>query len=168
MQPSLWNKADARPATTAATATPLHEESQMKSALILAALWLGVPGPLVEASTEAAEQTGVADEHLLSYLLSEHPGGRYSGACSDAGACGPFQLVALWEQHFELDRHDDAEAALLFALVVDRAQQKHGQDWRASIKCAKASRDDCAAAREWRRIERRLLELADAIDGALP
>lgn len=104
---------------------------------------------------------------LISYACSEHKGGRWSGACSDEGACGPFQLMPLWPRHFgyELDAREEplpaaAMTAQLFTYSRDRHEHCDGDHtWRAHIKCSRSSRDSCGSASRWMDLEEDLREL---------
>ena len=127
-----------------------------------------VPADLAAGTVVAAYRHDVAPEVLASYLLSEHAdGGPYdSGRCSPAGACGPFQLAAMWGRRFEVDREDPIESADAAARLIRYARDRHRRkcrgrdhDWRAHLKCASADRDGAACARSvrvWIAVEDRL------------
>ena len=129
-----------------------------ETAVILAALWLGVPAELAIAAAELADEP----VHHVSYLLSEHPGGRYSGACGRDDACGPYQLVTLWERKYGGDRTDPRDATEIFAKVVERAKAKHGDSWRESIKCNGECQD---AVDYWVAQEKRVESIVEVLCG---
>lgn len=89
---------------------------------------------------------------LLGYLCSEHPGGRWSGECSDKGACGYYQLMPMWPREFGYrvdDREDVWHSADMAARLIVYTKGRHAEclgdhDWRAHLKCGKASRDRCS------------------------
>jgi len=115
----------------------------------------------------AARAHSVEPIVLAGYVCSEHRDGRWSGQCSDHGACGPFQLVATWPRAAGV--HDAARmwtpsAAVLAAGVVRYSQRRHRQctgthGWRAHVKCGPGGRDDCAhPVRRWHEAERSVLD----------
>ena len=132
-------------------------------AFLLVSLAVSIPVDVSIATWHASSEHGVDPYTMAAYLVTEHPGGRYGDECSDAGACGPFQLVRLWETEFGGDRHDPNDAAAIFAQLVLYAEDKHGDKWRAAIKCAPAARSECEAhTKLWVRTESRLRDLGDS------
>jgi len=124
--------------------------------VLLGLLGEGVPPELASATVSAAIRYEVDPATLGGYLLSEHAdGGPFdSGRCSDAGACGPFQLAAMWGRRFDADREDPREAAdataQLIRYSIDRHRRKcrgSNHEWRAHLKCARADRDSDACSR---------------------
>lgn len=130
---------------------------------VLACLTFGVPPSLALHSYDAGVEHSVDPYVIGSYLITEHPGGRYSGECSDHGACGPFQLVYLWEEEFGGCRDSFSDSAHIFAQLVVYSQEKHGEDkWRSAIKCK--DRDKCSTPRKhWITTEEKLRQRAELL-----
>ena len=130
------------------------------------------PPSVTLAAVAAALYRGADPVELVAFACSEHPGGRWSGRCSDAGACGPFQLTATWPLAFGYDS-DDRNQALAAAdmaaqlMLYSRARCDHdGHGWRAHVKCGRTSRDRCRGpVRRWRQLERELRAQLEVIDG---
>lgn len=130
----------------------------------LALLAEGAPADVAVATPVAAVLEGVDPIELAGYVLSEHSGGGWSGACSDGGACGHYQLAELWERRWGEpgDRERTWRAARLTARLIGYARRRHrdcsgDHDWRAHLKCAPGSRDDCRGpVRSWIRAEGRI------------
>lgn len=133
-----------------------------------------VPADVSVATYLAAIRHGVDPVELGSYLVSEH-GDDWTDrpdACSSRGACGPFQLVALWPREFGYEaeaRADVWASADIAAQVIAYTHGSHadcGTDadhtWRAHLKCSRRSRDSCRGpVRRWLEFERSLREVLD-------
>ena len=135
----------------------------MIDAIIVAAALYGAGAPVdvALATPIGALSVGVDPVVLAGYVLSEHPGGRWSSSCSDAGACGHFQLARLWERRYDDDEPGDQRerawtAAPIAAAVIAYSRERHedcgdGHGWRAHMKCGTGSRDSCKwPVQRWR------------------
>lgn len=101
---------------------------------------------------------------VVAYLCSEHRGGRWSGATSEAGARGPFQLSPLWARRFGYELGDLDHPVWSASIAVQtmlRARRKHGVDWRSTLKCTRRARSRCGPVRSWRALEADLRDWLD-------
>jgi hypothetical protein len=126
---------------------------------------VGSVPPHVSAVTWAAAHRHGQDPVVLgAYLVSEH-GDDWTPdpeACSSRGACGPFQLAALWADHFGYPREARANlwaAANMAAMLLEHSQARHercgeGHDFRAHLKASPGGRDSIGwIVRGWKRYE---------------
>lgn len=138
---------------------------------ILLFLWvtvgMGMPVDVAEATIAASHRLGVEPAHSLAYVLSEHPGGRYSGSCSNAGACGAWQLSKTWtlyarrelpSEELSGDPRIDERGALLFVLAWLYSIDKHGDEDRAMrrLKGCEADTGCEYHLRTWKRYREQL------------
>lgn len=144
----------------------------MSAILVLLALVTShdVPPQHAVSCVVASVRHGEAPETLCAYLVSEHPGGRYGGACGDGGrSCGPYQLGKLWARRYGYDLADRGHAwrsANIAAQVVAYSHRRHAKkcddsshDWRAHMKCHPDHRGSKAcrsSVRKWHRLEKEL------------
>ena len=135
--------------------------------LILAAWHVcAIPAPVTIATVDAAHSHGVDPVVMVGYLCSEH-GDDWTprpDACSDAGACGPFQLGRSWPLEFGYPmeaRADMHASADMMARLVVYTQGRHNRctgshDWRAHLKAGPGGRDAeniAWSVRRWRGFE---------------
>lgn len=114
---------------------------------------------------EAATAHGVDPYDLGSYLISEHRGSYSTDKCSDAGACGLYQLTGGWVSYCEARpgaRERPREAAHVAACVIAYSQESHddcdgSHDWRAHMKCGPGGRDTCTGpVGRWQAVRERM------------
>ena len=118
----------------------------------------------------AADSYGVDPVVIGAYLISEH-GDDWTDniRCSSAGACGPYQLVALWPRHFGYsieDRDDPIRSAEIAAQLIHYSIERHTEkcgsqrhDWRAHLKSGSRGRNSVSGpVRRWKRYEDQLRE----------
>lgn len=133
----------------------------------------GAPPEVAAATVLVAPAQGVHPAELGAYLWSEHPGARYSGRCSDAGACGPFQITSFWPRKFGFqlpDRDHPWKSAWMAAGIAAYSQRSHRRNcrgrphgWIAHMYAARSARDSpyiLRRVRHWKALRRRLLVTA--------
>jgi hypothetical protein len=160
---------DTEQATESNTVHPRLAQAIVYAASFSLALWIEGRVPIQYSiyCLRACTITGVDCVLLGSYLISEH-GEDWTEddqQCSSGKACGPFQLVRLWERHFEYpkdSRNDPILSAEIAGLLILRAIDKHGNrdyNWRDTIKCNRSSRGSCGwPVYYWERVEKRIRE----------
>lgn len=127
---------------------------------IFALSLFGVSQPLAVDTWQGANAHNLAPHELAGYLVSEHRGSYPLDKCSDAGACGVFQLMPMWPGKFGFtreDREDPSAAAEIAAGVLVYSMESHedcgrSHDWRAHLKTGPGNRDSEAAVRGVRRM----------------
>lgn len=146
-------------------------------AFVFAMYVVGSVPPSVSVHTwNGAHEQGADPFVLGSYLVSEHSDDwtEEPGACSSAGACGPFQLTRHWERAFDFPpgaRLDADQAARIAAGVLVYSKNRHekcdeGHDWRAHLKAGPGGRNNSNvrfSVRRWKSYERRLRALVRAL-----
>jgi hypothetical protein len=137
-------------------------------AYIYAMALVGAVPPHVSAATYAAALRHGQDPVVLgAYLVSEH-GHDWTPTperCSNRGACGPFQLVRMWPDHFGYPVEARANvwaSANMAAMLLEHSQGSHkdcagSHDWRAHLKAGTDGRDHIGwIVRGWMDYEERL------------
>jgi hypothetical protein len=137
----------------------------IKTAIVLIALLdAGAPPDIAAGAMLGAAMYAIPVEVMAGYLVSGHPGARYSGECGDpktieGGTCGPYRLsMARIRDYGAPDGHRDALrnhrvlSALPAGHMLSRARRVHhegegrrracddGHDWRAHPKSSTRAR----------------------------
>ena len=160
------------PGPRMATRAFVRQEIPMAYLAFMLALHIttGASPALAHHTWVAAYENGVDPFVLGSVLATEHPGKRYSGKCSSAGACGNYQLMPFWARrtgYHADERHDAALNADMAAKVIVLNHESHAKrrcrdaehDWRAHWKSGRKKRDTKRTrwkVRWWKKEEARL------------
>lgn len=144
----------------------------IKSAIILAALLHhGTPPDIAAGALIGAAAYGIPSHVMAGYLVSGHPGARYSGACGDPSnpTCGPYRLARIWPRvcgYPDAWRHDRVLSSLVAGCMLSHSRWQHyrggehrracvrDHDWRAHPKAGNGARASPGAAWKVRRQDR--------------
>lgn len=122
-----------------------------------------MPVSTLNSTLQASYENNIDPIYGISYLLSEHQAGRYSGKCSEHGACGDWQLTPLWQKYAvkkgfikqsDEDLRNSPKGAYIWIAHWTYSTNKHGIE-KARWKM-KGCKEDCWSARNWKKFEKKV------------
>jgi hypothetical protein len=137
--------------------------------LMLAMLQHNTPPDIAAGALLGAAAYGIPSHVMAGYLVSGHPGGRYSGRCGDpstGGTCGPYRLHAMWARRCGYPghwRHHRVLSSLIAGCMLSHSRWQHYEgvgsrrpcvrdhDYRAHPKSSGGARASPRAAGKVRR-----------------